>query len=159
MHLSVFDLGAGNLHSLAKALVAAGGDVAITADASALISAEAIVLPGVGAFGAAAQRLEPARATLLAAIARGTPVLGICLGLQLLFERSDEGVGEGLGVFAGAVTRLASPRVPHLGWNSLTDVREPLLEQAPLEAVYFAHSYACRAADLEIGRASCRERV
>lgn len=144
MRVTLFDHGAGNLHSLAKALAAAGADPVITADPTQLLDAEAIVLPGVGAFAPAAARLAPAREAVRDALLAGTPALGICLGMQLLFESSEEGEGAGLGVLAGRVTRLAAERLPHLGWNSLTSAGEPLLERAPLDAVYYAHSYACR---------------
>ena len=144
MRVTLFDHGAGNLHSLAKALTAAGAAPIITADPTQLRNAEAIVLPGVGAFAPAAARLAPAREAVRDALLAGTPALGICLGMQLLFESSEEGEGVGLGVFAGRVTRLATERLPHVGWNSLTSDGESLLERAPLEAVYYAHSYACR---------------
>ena len=144
MRVTLFDHGAGNLHSLAKALAAAGAAPVITADPMQLLNAEAIVLPGVGAFAPAAARLTPAREAVRDALLAGTPALGICLGMQLLFESSEEGEGVGLGVFAGRVTRLATERLPHVGWNSLTSDGESLLERAPLEAVYYAHSYACR---------------
>ncbi|MEO5988926.1 MAG: imidazole glycerol phosphate synthase subunit HisH [Candidatus Eisenbacteria bacterium] len=147
MRVTVFDHGAGNLHSLAKALAAAGAEPFITDEPAHLAGADAIVLPGVGAFAPAAARLVPAREAMRAALFSGTPALGICLGMQLLFEGSDEGEGVGLGVFAGRVTRVHAARVPHLGWNSLVETREPLLEQAPLDAVYYAHSYACRPTD------------
>jgi len=147
MRVTVFDHGAGNLHSLAKALAAAGSDPVITDDPARLVGAEAIVIPGVGAFAPAAARLAPAREAVRDTILAGTPTLGICLGMQLLFDGSDEGAGAGLGLFAGRVTRLAAARLPHLGWNSLTTAAEPLLERAPLDAVYYAHSFACRPAD------------
>lgn len=147
MRVTLFDHGAGNLHSLAKALAAAGAEILITDDPLRLAAAEAIVLPGVGAFAPAAARLAPAREAVRTSLLAGTPALGICLGMQLLFDGSDEGEGNGLGVFPGRVTRLEVDRVPHLGWNSLTDLSEALLARAPLDAVYYAHSYACRPAD------------
>src|SRR5580704_9457157 len=120
MRLAVFDYGAGNLHSLGKALSAPGIDVSIETDPLALLSADCIVLPGVGAFGTAASRLAPARAALATALDAGLPCLGICLGMQLLFDMSDESPGVlGLGVIAGPVTRLRASRVPHMGWNAV----------------------------------------
>jgi imidazole glycerol-phosphate synthase subunit HisH len=106
----------------------------------------ALVLPGVGAFAAAAERLAPGRERMREAIAGGLPTLGICLGMQLLFDRSEEGPGSGLGVIAGDVTRLRARRVPQIGWNELADVdaRDALFAQAPLAVAYFANSYVCR---------------
>jgi imidazole glycerol-phosphate synthase subunit HisH len=139
MRIAVFDYGAGNLHSLTKALAGPGVDVAIEADPFALLLADAIVLPGVGAFGAAAARLAPARQAVAAALAAGRPCIGICLGMQLLFDTSDESPGaQGLGVIAGRVTRLRAARVPHMGWNTVT---------CSLNVAYFAHSYVCRPED------------
>ncbi len=147
MTLAVFDYGAGNLHSLLRALTVDGLTPALETDPRALARADAIVLPGVGAFGAAAQRLAPGRQELLAALRDGVPCLCVCLGMQLLLDRSAEGAGQGLGLIAGHVERLALPRVPHMGWNVVRDVNEPLLETAPLSYAYFAHSFACVPAD------------
>src|SRR5439155_6407966 len=99
--VAIVDYGAGNLHSLAKALALPGVTVAIETDARAAIAADALVLPGVGAFAAAAERLAPAREALRDALVAGLPCLGVCLGMQLLFESSDEGPGQGLGLIAG----------------------------------------------------------
>jgi glutamine amidotransferase len=151
MRLAVFDYGAGNLHSLGKALCAPGIDVSIETDPLALISSDGIVLPGVGAFGAAAARLAPARTALATALGAGLPCLGICLGMQLLFDTSDESPGAlGLGVIAGRVTRLRASRVPHMGWNAVewcdSGAATPSVPGVHYVA-YFAHSYACRPAD------------
>jgi glutamine amidotransferase len=148
MLVTIFDYGAGNLHSLAKALEAPRVEVRIEPDPARATEADALVLPGVGAFGAAAERLAPARLAMREAIEGGLPTLGICLGMQLLFDESAEGPGAGLGVIPGAVTRLRAQRVPQIGWNELEEVsaREPLLAAAPLGVVYFANSYVCRPA-------------
>jgi glutamine amidotransferase len=146
MRLAVFDYGAGNLHSLGKALCAPGIDVSIEIDPLALLSADAIVLPGVGAFGTAASRLAPARAALATALGTGLPCLGICLGMQLLFDTSDESPGVlGLGVIAGRVTRLRASRVPHMGWNTVAWC--DLASLCAPDVAYFAHGYACRPVD------------
>jgi imidazole glycerol-phosphate synthase subunit HisH len=147
LRVTVFDTGAGNLHSLVKALAGAGREVLIEPDPLRAIETDALVLPGVGAFAPAAERLAPARERVRDAIAGGLPCLGICLGMQLLFERSEEGEGEGLGVFAGAVTRLRARRVPHMGWNTLDQARDPALIRSSLSLAYFANGFACRPTD------------
>jgi len=141
MKVALFDYGTGNLHSLAKALERGGARVRI-ADPATALDADALVLPGVGAFGVAADRLAPAAPSIRDAVAVGFPVLGICLGMQLLFDASEEGPGEGLGVVPGRVRRLQARRVPHMGWNLVEPVTgDPLLDGS-LEA-YFANSYVC----------------
>ena len=159
MRLAVFDYGAGNLHSLGKALQAPGVTVSVETDPRSLLAADAIVLPGVGAFGAAAARLASARAELAAALASGMPCLGICLGMQLLFDSSDESPGSaGLGVIAGQVTRLRAARVPHMGWNTVTwsapDVPSPVVSapcvpapSVPTPSVRDSRCLASEAAD------------
>ena len=144
MRVTIFDYGAGNLHSLAKAIGNAGVDVRLETDPAAAIDTDALILPGVGAFGAAAARLAPGRDAMRAALAAGLPCLGICLGMQLLFDRSEEGAGEGLGVIPGIVTRLAAARVPHIGWTTLEASDDPIFARAPLSIAYFANSDVCR---------------
>ena len=149
MKVVVFDYGAGNLHSLVKAVEAAGADVRVERDPfAAARDADALVLPGVGAFAAAVETLAPGRDAMREAIAGGLPTLGICLGMQLLFDESEEGAGAGLGVIPGAVRRLASRRVPQIGWNSVDEPRadEPLFRAAPIDVAYYANSYVCRPA-------------
>ncbi len=147
--VAVVDYGAGNLRSVAKALERSALAVEVVSDAAALRAFDAIVLPGVGAFADAMARL---RATGLGdavreAIVGGTPYLGLCLGLQVLFESSDEhGSTAGLGVLPGRVERfpLNHPlHVPHIGWNSVKwSGSHPLLAQLPSDDVYyFVHSY------------------
>lgn len=146
MKVTLLDLGAGNLYSLEKALrvVLPEADVKIEAEPGAALATDLLVLPGVGAFGQAATRLGSARGELRAALAAGLPCIGICLGKQLLFERSEEGDGAGIGFIEGEVTRLAALRLPHMGWSRL-EARVSGLELPA--AVYFAHSFACRPAD------------
>lgn len=147
MRVTVLDYGVGNLHSLTKAIAVAGGTPVVVADAARAVDAEALVLPGVGAFPAAAQRLAPARAALADAVRNGLPTLGICLGMQLLFDESDEGPGAGLSVFAGRVERLNAECVPQIGWNTLEESREGLVDRARLTAAYYANSFVCRPRD------------
>jgi glutamine amidotransferase len=148
MRVTVFDYGAGNLHSLAKALAGEGMEVLVETDPVRATDTDLLVLPGVGAFGAAAARLAPGRTAMRDAILGGLPVIGICLGMQLLFDVSEEGPGAGLGVVAGYVSRLRANRVPHIGWNgvepSTAGTRSGTL---PPSMVYYANSFVCRPAD------------
>lgn len=153
--IAVVDYGMGNLRSVQKALQRVGGDAHIVETPEGIRSAERVVLPGVGAFADAMARLREQELTepLVSAIGSGKPFLGICLGLQLLFETSHEdGLHEGLGVLAGDVVRFdfdrskrrrRKLRIPQMGWNRIRWRRRcPLLEGIPHGAyVYFAHSY------------------
>ena len=149
MAVTLIDMGAGNLHSVANALKAAGaGDISITADAGEVVRADRIVLPGVGAFAACAAALRAIPGMIAALDQRvlrdGAPFLGICVGMQLLARVGEEfGEHPGLGWFDGRVTRLTpadlEARVPHMGWNDVVPVGDhPLI--VPGEA-YFLHSY------------------
>lgn len=142
--ITIFDYGAGNIHSLAKALALTGNSVGVETDPIRATDTDLLVLPGVGAFQAAAARLGPGRLRMRDAIRDGLPTIGVCLGMQLFFETSEEGPGEGLGLIEGRVTRLRAERVPHIGWNSLEQVRDPVFARSPLDVAYFAHGYACR---------------
>lgn len=163
----IIDYGMGNLRSVSKALESLGASVRVSSEPEAVAGAGKLLVPGVGAFPAAMRELaarglvDPIRDS----IARGTPYLGICLGLQLLFDRSEEGDGaEGLGVLAGAVKRFSvgvggagqdpSLKIPHMGWNQVTRGRragggpEALASECPIlrgiadgSFVYFVHSY------------------
>jgi imidazole glycerol-phosphate synthase subunit HisH len=145
LKVTVFDYGAGNLHSLVKALEAGNARVHVETDpVQAVHNTDALVLPGVGAFAPAAARLAPGREIMRERLLKGLPTLGICLGMQLLFDASDEGPGEGLGIVAGRVTRLTAERVPQIGWNALADVRDPLFSAAGLSVAYYANSFVCR---------------
>ncbi len=150
MKVTLFDYGAGNLHSLAKALDGPDVSVHIATDPARAVDAgtDVLVLPGVGAFGAAAGRLAVGRDVMRAAIMNGLPTIGICLGMQLLFDGSDEGDGDGLGVIPGRVTQLRAVRVPQIGWNGVEPVSgETLFEVAPLPMAYYANSFVCRPVD------------
>lgn len=147
MIVTIFDYGAGNLHSLAKAVDVPGAVVRIEPDPVRAVETDILVLPGVGAFASAAERLAPGRTVMRSAIRGGLPTIGICLGMQLLFEGSDEGPGAGLGVVPGRVTRLDAIRVPQIGWNAVTDARDPLFEHSPMRLAYYANSYVCRPAE------------
>lgn len=150
--VAVIDYGVSNLRSVERALVAVGAEPVLTRDAAEVDGCAGVVLPGVGAFGAAVDALDALdlRAAVTAAVDRGLPLLGVCLGFQLLFEWSDESGGRaGLGLLDGRVSRI-DPRhgkVPHMGWNRLQLRRpSPLLEGvADGTWAYFVHSYAASA--------------
>jgi imidazole glycerol-phosphate synthase subunit HisH len=152
MRVSIFDYGAGNIHSLAKAIAAYGATVEVEADPTLAIDTDVLVLPGVGAFGLAAERLGAARGAMQAALRSGLPCLGICLGMQLLFDASDEAPpnAQGLGIFSGRVTRLRAKRVPQIGWNSVDGADDALFTRAPLSYAYYANSYVCRPVDASV---------
>jgi glutamine amidotransferase len=150
--ITLVDSGAGNLRSVEKAFASLGAEVRVTFSPSEVEAAGKLVLPGVGAFGECMRSLrerglvEPLRR----AVARGTPLLGICVGMQVLFESgTEEGEHEGLGLLPGRVVRLRTRklRIPHTGWNQLWPERDaPLLHGvAAGEYVHFNHSYSCEA--------------
>jgi glutamine amidotransferase len=151
MNVTIFDYGAGNLHSLAKALERSDVMVRIEPDAARAVETDILVLPGVGAFGSAVARLAPGREAMREAILGGLPTIGICLGMQLLFEGSEEGGGQGLGVIPGQVTRLQAVRVPQIGWNGVEAVADdPLFAASGLRMAYYANGYVCRPEDLSV---------
>ena len=150
MKLSIFDYGAGNLHSLIKTLERPGIGVRIDSDPAIAVTADALVLPGVGAFPAATRALgDTGRERMRDAIRDGLPTIGICLGMQLLFDGSAAGGNAGLGVIAGRVGRLRAARVPQIGWNQLElgAARDTLLDASELRTAYFANSFVCRPDD------------
>jgi len=144
MDVAVADYGVGNLYSISKGLEAAGARARIVPDMAELLDADCIVFPGVGAFGAAMGALRPILPELRARIASGTPTLGICLGMQLLFERSEESKGEGLSVLSGEVRRFKTGRIPQMGWNDVEWAEDELFDGLPRSPqFYFANSYVC----------------
>ena len=150
--IAIVDYGVGNLFSLESSFAAIGERVVVTGDPAALVAAERIVLPGVGAFGDAAEKLRRTGldAAVCAEAAAGKPLLGICLGMQLLFEKSYEyGEHAGLGLIPGAVKPIADVlpadyKIPHIGWNALRFRKpSPLLQHIREgDCVYFVHSFA-----------------
>lgn len=159
--IALVDYGSGNLRSVEKALEACGARVLRATGGGVLAGADAVVVPGVGSFGDCAGNLrsaglwEPVGEWLRA----GRPYLGICLGYQLLFESSEESPGvPGWGVLAGRVVRFPQGplKVPHMGWNSLTDLKGPLFPDPAAESwVYFVHSYYPVPADDSVVSSSC----
>ena len=160
--IALIDYDAGNIKSVEKALQLLGEEVVLTRDRDKLLAADRVILPGVGSFGDAMENLN--RFGLVPVIHeitdRGTPFLGICLGLQLLFERSEESPGiPGLGILKGEILRLPEKeglKIPHMGWNSLELQNNGRLfrgiEGQPY--VYFVHSYYLEASDEGIVRAA-----
>lgn len=142
--ITIFDYGAGNLHSLAKAVASFGTEPVIESDPLRAVETDVLLLPGVGAFTPAAERLAPGLAAMQEALAGGLPCLGICLGMQLLFDGSDEGPGSGLGVIPGWVNRIKAERLPQIGWNAVDGASDPLLSESGLTMAYYANSYICR---------------
>ncbi|MGX9135830.1 imidazole glycerol phosphate synthase subunit HisH [Rummeliibacillus sp. JY-2-4R] len=153
MKIGVIDYGMGNLFSVEQAIKRLGCEVVISADQESLLACDALILPGVGAFEDAMKRLQDTGLVSLfeKVVTTNKPLLGICLGMQLLFEESEEnGIWQGLGIFKGRIKRFSgqdlsgkSYRVPHMGWNDLQFEKEPTwLEQLPKDRyVYFVHSY------------------
>ncbi|HEY3010116.1 MAG TPA: imidazole glycerol phosphate synthase subunit HisH [Micromonosporaceae bacterium] len=148
----VLDHGSGNLRSAERALARAGAAVTVTSDLAAAAAADGLVVPGVGAYAACMAGIERLGAgpVIAARIASGRPVLGICVGMQILFEYGDEHgiVTKGLGLLPGGVTRLAARRVPHMGWNTVdAPAGSALFAALPVGTrFYFVHSYAAAAA-------------
>ena len=146
--IAIIDYGVGNLFSVEKAFVKLGADVIVTSDAEIIAKADKIVLPGVGAFGDCMQNLIESGLipTIRDAVATGKPFLGICVGLQILFDGSEESPGiAGLGIIKGMVKKIYAPalKIPHMGWNSLElAAASPLFQALPKSPyVYFVHSY------------------
>lgn len=160
--IAIIDYDAGNLKSVEKAFEYLGERSVVTRDRKEILQADHVVLPGVGAFGEAMSRLQRYELvdTVREAAASGVPFLGICLGLQLLFESSEETPGvEGLGICKGKILRIPEQeglKIPHMGWNSLTyDHPGRLYEGIPESSyVYFVHSYYLKAEDPQIVKAS-----
>lgn len=166
--IGIVDYGMGNLFSVSKALERLGADYFISGDRKDLLTADALILPGVGSFRDAMDRLQVD--TLKEFAASGKPLLGICLGMQLLFEDSDEnGFTKGLGLLPGSVRRFPGKtpdgqpyKVPHMGWNKLEFVQaSPLLKNLEEDYVYFVHSYFVNAdnSDVLLAKASYHEEV
>ncbi|MGN1116378.1 MAG: imidazole glycerol phosphate synthase subunit HisH [Candidatus Ornithomonoglobus sp.] len=144
--VAIIDYGAGNLHSVKNALEFLGAECVITSDKRTILAADHVILPGVGAFGDAMRSLnEKGLTEVVREAADGSrPFLGICLGLQLLFEESEESPGvKGLGIFKGSVVKIpeAGLKIPHMGWNNITLEKESRILPKDKPFVYFVHSY------------------
>ena len=160
--IAIIDYDAGNIKSVEKALQKLGQDVVITRDAETILNADKVILPGVGAFGDAMTNLKKYNLdqVIYQVVEKNIPFLGICLGLQLLFERSDESKGvAGLGILEGEILRIPDQddlKIPHMGWNSLHFQNGGRLFYGLEENsyVYFVHSYYLKAKDEEIVKAT-----
>lgn len=153
--VAVLDYGSGNVHSAAKALERAGAEVELTADRRAVMEADGLVVPGVGAFAAVMEGLRAVRGDELIdrRLAGGRPVLGICVGMQVMFEHGIErGVDtEGLGEWPGTVRELPAEVLPHMGWNTVeSDEGSVLFAGIERERFYFVHSYAAQEWQLDV---------
>ena len=147
MRVTIFDYGAGNLHSLTKSLCGEGREVTLVSNPALAVDTDVLLLPGVGAFAPAAAAMAAAYDTMKSALQAGLPCLGVCLGMQLLFESSDEGVGDGLVIFSGSVERLEAQHVPQIGWNDIEAATDPLVARSGLQTAYYANSFVCRPTD------------
>ena len=155
---AIIDYDAGNIKSVEKALLFLGEQVCVTREREKILSADRVILPGVGSFGKAMERIRSygLEDVIKEIVSRGTPFLGICLGLQLLFERSEECEGvAGLGILRGEIIRIPEKeggKVPQIGWNSLRYPRKGRLFEGVAEEsyVYFVHSYYLKAGEENI---------
>ena len=158
--ITIIDYGMGNLYSVCNAIAAVDGEPVVTSDKEVIAAAEKIILPGVGAFGDCMVNLHKSGLipVIMDALHSGKPFLGICLGMQVLFEGSDEAPGvAGLGFFKGQVKYLITDyKIPHMGWNKL-ELRSPspLLKEAEGQYVYFVHSFHCVPEDKSLVTAVC----
>lgn len=145
-HIVVLDYGSGNVRSAQRALQTTGATVEITRDHASALDADGLVIPGVGAFGACMDALRAVHAPTIIArrLAGGRPVLGICVGMQVLFDESTEhGHHAGIGEWPGVVRRLEAPVLPHMGWNTIRAARDSrMFEGIADQSFYFVHSYA-----------------
>lgn len=153
--VAVFDYESGNVHSAVKALVAAGADAILTRDRTEALEADGLLVPGVGAFAAVRDALHAHGGDEIIdrRLAGGRPVLGICVGMQVLFERGVERGKdtEGLGEWPGTVTELDAPVLPHMGWNTVDpDEGSVLFRGLDEERFYFVHSFAARSWELDV---------
>lgn len=159
MKITIADLGSGNLHSLKKALERLGASVCVSMEPAQWISAEVLALPGDGAFGAMMESIGSAKSELRERIAQ-RPTLGICVGMQILFDSSDEDpVIRGLSLLSGHIARLEAERLPHMGWNTVTHNDDPIFGRIPQSSYfYFVHSYASHGSPHGIAWCECGSR-
>ncbi len=151
LRITLTDYGVGNLYSIRHSLENCGAEVTVVRDMREVLDAECRVFPGVGACAKTMERRPPYRDGRRAKLEGGTPVLGICIGMQILFEGSSEGETPGLGFYKGRVVPLEGRVIPHMGWNSV-DSDDPLMDGVGGHHFYFAHSFrGCPEEDITVG--------
>lgn len=153
--VAILDYGSGNLHSVSRAIARVGGEAMVTGDADAVAAADALVIPGVGHFGACMRAIvgRGHDATIRDFEGSGRPVFGVCVGMQVLFEASDEDTTSGLGLLPGTVRAIPDVvKVPHMGWNTVTWTQDhPYTRGLDGARFYFVHSYAPERTDTTVG--------
>ncbi len=151
LNITLTDYGVGNLYSIRRSLENCGANVEVVTNMSEVLDAECIVFPGVGAFDKTMERLQPYREDIRKKLLDGTPALGICIGMQIMYEGSAEGRSPGLGFFDGRVVPLEGRIVPHMGWNVVKS-DDRLMDGIGDRHFYFAHSFrGCPGEDIAIG--------
>jgi glutamine amidotransferase len=149
--IAILDYGSGNLRSAQRAFARTGHEVVVTSNSKTFLSADAFVVPGVGAFGACMKQLQDIDGDSLVrhAIETNKPLFGICVGMQILFTTGDEkGNHEGLGYFQGNISKLEAPLLPHIGWNNV-EANSPIFDGLNDAMFYFVHSYAAKQAPVD----------
>lgn len=140
LSITLTDYGVGNLYSIRRSLENCGAEVTVVTDMKDVLDAECVVFPGVGAFDRTMEKLLPYREDIRRMLLDGTPALGICIGMQILFRDSAEGTAPGLGLFDGSVIPLEGKVIPHMGWNQVIS-DDPLMDGVGDDNFYFAHSF------------------
>ncbi len=140
LSITLTDYGVGNLYSIRRSLENCGAEVTVVTDMKDVLDAECVVFPGVGAFDRTMEKLLPYREDIRRMLLDGTPALGICIGMQILYRDSAEGTAPGLGLFDGSVIPLEGKVIPHMGWNQVIS-DDPLMDGVGDDNFYFAHSF------------------
>lgn len=143
LKITLLDYGVGNIHSIKKALELAGASVSVETNPKKILQAKSLVLPGVGAFSKVTQEIKSIRNDLKKMLEDGVPTLAICIGMQVLYEASEEGAGKGIGFLEGTVKKLQHQRLPHIGWNTIKMGTDTIFQSVSKNSYfYFVHSFA-----------------
>jgi len=154
LEATIVNYGVGNFHSISKALARCGAKANVTSDIGSILSAKCIVFPGVGEFSPASKALSKEKGLVVERLKSGIPALGICLGMQILCDESEEGSGVGLGLIPGKVRRLDAPKIPHVGWTRVRTSKDRLFDGIPDGSYfYFVHSYIIPKSEVTVARA------